>query len=75
MTHEMAVMDISGDLKIIWSEDNEDEVEAAREQFDKLKKKGFAAFSVKKGGEKGEIVTKFDASIEKLIMVPGLAGG
>ncbi len=69
-------MDRSGDTKIIWSRSNEDEIENAREQFKRLKKKGFAAFSVTgKDGEKGEQVHEFDPKAERLIFVPALVGG
>ena len=39
-THgEMAVMDQTGDTKVLWSRDNEDEVENARQQFAAFKRK------------------------------------
>ncbi len=72
---ELAVLDHTGDTKLIWDTENEDEVSAARNTFDKLKKKGFLAYTVKKGGDKGEILTKFDPKIEKIIMSPAMAGG
>jgi hypothetical protein len=75
MTGEMAVMDRSGDLKVMWDSDKEDEVDAARSQFDALLKKGYAAFKVDKKGGQGEQIKKFDPTAEKLIMVPALAGG
>jgi hypothetical protein len=76
-THgEIAVMDHTGDTKVIWSRDNADEVEAAREQFKRLKKKGFAAFKVVgKSGEKGEQIDEFDPNAERIILVPPMAGG
>jgi len=74
--HEMAIQDASGDTKIMWSKDNEDEVEVARETFNKLIKKGFAAFRVEgKKGDKGEQIRAFDPDAERLIMIPQLAGG
>jgi hypothetical protein len=65
----------AGDLKVIWSKDNADEVEAAEEQFDSLIKKGFTAFQVDKNGEAGKKITKFNPSSEKIIMVPQIMGG
>ncbi len=53
---EMAILGRDGDTKVIWDPDNEDEVEAAQEQFDSLTEKGFTAFSVKKDGEKGRSI-------------------
>jgi hypothetical protein len=72
---EMAVMDRTGDTKTIWDADNADEVEVARETFNKLKRKGYLAYRVKENGKKGEIITEFDPSAQKLIMSPPMAGG
>lgn len=73
--HEMAVMDQTGDTKLIWDEDNDVEVEAARTMFNSLKKKGYLAYSVDKKGEKGTQMSEFDASVEKIIMAPQMKGG
>jgi len=75
-THgELAVMDHTGDTKIIWSRDNEDEVENARRTFKDLKKKGYAAFRVDKKGDKAEQIHEFDANVERVIFVPPMVGG
>lgn len=75
MTGELCVMDRTGDTKIIWDSGNDDEVENARRTFKDLKKKGYLAYKVKKGGDKGEVVSEFDSEAERLIMAPPLAGG
>jgi len=75
MLGEMRVMDASGDLKINWNTANADEVAAAREQFDKLKKKGFLAYTVNKKGDKGEVINEFDPNAALLIMAPQMRGG
>lgn len=72
---EMRVLDESGDLKIIWDSDKPDEVKLARDTFDKMKAKGYSAFSVKKSGEPGRTLDKFDADIEAMILVPRIVGG
>ena len=72
---EMSVLGADGDTKIIWDPDNEDEVENAEEQFDRLRDKGFSAFSVEKRGKKGKQIREFDPDAGKIIMVPGAAGG
>jgi len=64
-----------GDLKLIWDPENEDEVELAQKQFDEAKEKGFLAFKVKKDGETGKQIKKFDPDAEKIIMTPPIAGG
>jgi hypothetical protein len=74
--HEIAIMDSSGDTKLIWDAENEDETLAARETFNKLKKKGFNAYSVgKKGQRVGDPLDEFDPDEEKIIMVPAMQGG
>ena len=72
----MQKMDGSGDTKIVWDPDNREEVENAKKTFDDLvKNKKFAAFTVKKGGEKHKRIYTFDKFEEKLIMVPQFQGG
>lgn len=75
MQCEMAIMDHTGDTKLIWDSDNSDEVENAKRTFKDLKKKGYACFSVNKKGDKGEVINEFDPLAERLIMAPPLAGG
>lgn len=64
-----------GDIKLIWDSENEDEVELAKEQFKKARKKGFTAFEVEKKGKKGERIDEFDPEAERIIMIPPVAGG
>jgi hypothetical protein len=71
----MAVMDETGDTKLIWDEDNDVEVEAARSMFNSLKKKGYAGYSVNKKGDKGELLAEFDPAAERIIMAPQMKGG
>lgn len=71
----LCVMDQTGDTKVIWSVDRPDEVEAAKAQFDMLKKKGYLAYKVKGDGSQGEVMKEFDANAGKLILVPPMRGG
>ena len=76
MRGELAIMDFSGDTKILWDSDNKDEVDNARETFNRLKKKGYVAYTVKgKNGDKGEILKEFDPDVERIIMAPAAVGG
>jgi hypothetical protein len=68
-------LDHTGDTKLIWDPANVDEVAAARTTFDSLKAKGFIAYRVAAGGEKGTVLSQFDKSAEKIIMTPALQGG
>jgi hypothetical protein len=72
---ELSVMGRQGDTKVIWDANNSDEVENARRTFDDLRKKGFLAFKVKGDAGKGEQITAFDASAERLILAPPMRGG
>jgi hypothetical protein len=73
---EMSILDSTGDTKVVWDPDNDDECDAAEAQFNSLLKKGFAAFEVgKKGKKTDEVVRKFDPELGKLIMVPAMQGG
>ena len=73
---EMRVLDQTGDTKVIWDPDNDDEVEAAESQFDILLEKGFNIFKVGKDHEKtGGKLKKFPKTAGKLIAVPALVGG
>ena len=76
MQGEMAVMNNTGDMKVIWSSDNDDEVAQARKTFNDLRAKGFVAYKVVgKDGLKGEVIREFDADAERIIMAPAMAGG
>lgn len=76
MTGEMAVMTAAdGDLRIIWDSDKPVEVEHARKTFDDFRTKGYAAYSVSKSGDRGEVIRKFDPSSERLILAPAMIGG
>ena len=72
---ELRCMSKLGDTKVLWDPNNEDEVEAAEEQFDNLIGKGFTAYSVKKDGEKGRKITEFNSKARKIIMIPVIVGG
>lgn len=69
------VMDRTGDTKVMWSVDNPDEVQVAKDTFDKLKAKGYLAYTVTRDGEKGEVIRKFDKTAGRIILSPQLVGG
>lgn len=72
---ELVQLDHTGDTKTIWDSENEAEVDAARATFDALRKKGYLVYTVKKDGEKGTQMNKFDPEAGKMIAVPPMAGG
>ena len=69
------VMDRTGDTKVMWSADNPDEVQAAKDTFDKLTKKGYLAYKVTDDGSKGEKIKTFDKTAGRIILSPQLVGG
>jgi hypothetical protein len=68
-------MSDEGDVRVIWDPDRPDEIETARRTFDDLIGKGYQAYAVRRGGEKGERVRKFDPHLERLILAPATIGG
>lgn len=71
----LAVLDRTGDTKIIWDRSNADEVAAAKKTFDDLIAKRFVAYSVDDKGNKGAQIRTFDATAGKIILAPALVGG
>lgn len=74
----------AGDIKINWDPKMPEEIAAAKEQFDKLvgkqttiggKKYKYAAFSVKKDGEKNKKITAFDPQAALIIIAPEVETG
>lgn len=72
---EIRCLNETGDTKMTWDPNVRDEVDVAKDQFEKLKKKGYQAYSVKKGGEKNQAIDKFDPDAGMIIMVPKIQGG
>ncbi len=56
----MAVMGETGDTKYIWDPKVPSEVEAAKEHFETMRKKGFMVFKLTKLQRKGKKVGDFD---------------
>ncbi len=75
-TGEMAILCMTGDIKLSWDKEKPEEVAHAKKTFDDYKKKGYAAFKVKgPKGEKGEIMQEFDPAAEFMILAPPMVGG
>lgn len=75
--HYICVLDHTGDTRQQWDPNKPDEVEAARATFDKMRKKGYAAYKVDKDKptEKGEVIRDFDPQAGMMILAPPMAGG
>ena len=75
MLNEMLILDQTGHTRMTWDSENEDEVEVARKAYEKMTKKGYSAFEVKKDGGEGKRMKEFDPTAEKMILAPNLQGG
>lgn len=74
--NELRIMDLTeGDIKLEWSSDNKDEVNAAREAFDEAKGRGMLFYKIKKSGKRGRQITEFDPEAERIVGVPVVRGG
>lgn len=71
----MQIMDRTGHTTTTWDPLKPDEVEAAREQFNTLTRKGYNAFRVEGADNRGERMRDFDPKAGKIMMVPQLVGG
>lgn len=63
-----------GDVKLSWNSENDKEIAAAREMFDKRIKEGWTAFR-EKMGIKGDKIRIFDPDAERIVLVPPISGG
>lgn len=72
---ELLILCGAGDHKIQWDAKQTDSIVEAENTFIKLLKKKWKAFSVKRGGSKGQSITEFDPALGSIIMVPPIAGG
>ncbi len=74
--HVLCVLDRTGDTKIIWDSDKDDEVKNARRTFDDLtKNKKYLAYRTDKEGNKAAVTKEFDPTAERMILVPQMQGG
>lgn len=76
MQHQMHTLDRTGDQKVMWDADSEDEVDAARTTFRTLTGKGYLAYKAEgKKGERGQQIREFDPDAERIILVRPHQGG
>lgn len=74
-THEMAILDKSGEQIITWSPDDDKSLAEAKAVFDqKVRGEGFQAFNVMEGNE-SEVVRTFDPQAEHVVLSAPLVGG
>lgn len=72
----LAILGRTGDVKVEWDADVDDEVSIAKKAFQENKKKGYSAFRVHgKDWRKGEQLKEFDPDAERIVMIPAMQGG
>ena len=69
VTGRMVVLDESGDKSLVWDSDEPKQVKDAKEQFDKWKSKGYKMFKVTGAKRKQTPITKFDSSLEEILVI------
>jgi hypothetical protein len=76
-TNVLHITDTTGDTRIMWDPAVADEVDTAKAAFKKAKQKGMLAYAVDpdSGGRTGEVITTFDETKGKIIMVRQTQGG
>jgi hypothetical protein len=75
MKGELRILCGEGDHKILWDTKKSDSIAEAEGTFDRLKKKKWKAYSVKRTGSKNKAILDFDPALGSIIMVPPIAGG
>ena len=70
------LMDRTGDVRVAWNADKEEEVTIARDAFRVARAKGCLAYKVRGDDwRKGEQLHDFDPAAERIVMTPALIGG
>jgi len=67
-----------GDKRVVWNAMSMQEIQEAKEMFDKLVEEGMIPYNVDvKGKKTPEVMSEFDASAEEIIFapIPALVGG
>ena len=73
--HMLSYPDETGDQRVMWNTGVQDEIDAAKETFNRLRGKGYAAYTVDDDGESGEVIRQFDPMAGRIIMTRPNAGG
>ena len=72
---EMRIMDTSGHQCLKWHSSKPEEIAQAAALFERLTRQGYVAFGSSNVDEAKHVVTRFDPSVEDLVMVPRIVGG
>lgn len=73
-SHVLAILDQTGDTKVMWEVEDDTSVVAAAEAFVAKVEAGYTAYALKDGVEP-EVIKSFDKTAEKIILTPAFEGG
>lgn len=82
--HRMEVMNAKGDTQITWDPENEESVNFARGEYNRLTREGYRPFNTDVLAEgpagvverKGnQLMREFDPAVGRILMVPHMQGG
>lgn len=74
-SHVLAILDRTGDTKVMWEVEDDTSVVAAAEAFLAKVEAGYTAYALKGDGAEPEVIKEFDATAEKIILTPQFVGG
>lgn len=64
-----------GDLRIEWDPQDQSQVALAGEAFQGARSRGMTGYKVEQGGQRGELITQFEAEAQRIVMAPQMVGG
>jgi hypothetical protein len=73
--YTLCVMSHEGDSRMQWDPEDPAQVAKVEAEFNALRAKGYAAYTVNSKGDKGTIIQKFDPLAERIIMALPMVGG
>lgn len=73
---QLQILNKDGDTLVQWDSQDPDSVKNAQSAFNEMSAQGYTAFVVdSKGVTTKAVLSKFDPSVERIIMVPSVQGG
>lgn len=74
MKHEMIVLNSLGDSRMVWHDGDAPSIAAAMAEFDRLMGLGYRGVTMT-SPETGTMIRAFDATAERLTMIPRIHAG
>jgi len=71
----LRILDSSGDRRLVWRKESDDEVKEAKKAFREALAKGALAYKVDNDGERSKQIREFDPEAEEIVVMPMVTGG